>query len=35
MKALIIDINKCNGCYNCQVASKDVNVGDLVLYKKP
>ncbi|MCL5736879.1 MAG: oxidoreductase, partial [Actinobacteria bacterium] len=23
MKAFVIDIDKCNGCYNCQVACKD------------
>lgn len=23
MKALVIDLNKCNGCYNCQIACKD------------
>jgi Fe-S-cluster-containing dehydrogenase component len=28
MKALVIDINKCNGCYNCQVACKDEHVGN-------
>jgi tetrathionate reductase subunit B len=28
MKALIIDINKCNGCYNCQIACKDEHVGN-------
>ena len=26
MKVLVIDINKCNGCYNCQVACKDEHV---------
>jgi tetrathionate reductase subunit B len=28
MKALVIDIDKCNGCYNCQVACKDEHVGN-------
>ena len=28
MKALLIDINKCNGCYNCQIACKDEHVGN-------
>ena len=28
MKALVIDINKCNGCYNCQIACKDEHVGN-------
>jgi tetrathionate reductase subunit B len=28
MKALVIDINICNGCYNCQVACKDEHVGN-------
>jgi Fe-S-cluster-containing dehydrogenase component len=27
-KVLVIDINKCNGCYNCQVACKDEHVGN-------
>ncbi len=26
MKAMIIDIDKCNGCYNCQIACKDEHV---------
>lgn len=35
-KALIIDISKCNGCYNCQVACKDEHVGnDWTPYAKP
>jgi Fe-S-cluster-containing dehydrogenase component len=29
MKVLVIDINKCNGCYHCQIACKDEHVGDL------
>ena len=28
MKALVIDISKCNGCYNCQIACKDEHVGN-------
>jgi tetrathionate reductase subunit B len=28
MKVLLIDINKCNGCYNCQIACKDEHVGN-------
>ncbi len=28
MKAFIIDISKCNGCYNCQIACKDEHVGN-------
>lgn len=28
MKAFIIDIRICNGCYNCQVACKDEHVGN-------
>ena len=36
MKALVIDINKCNGCYNCQIACKDEHVGnDWTPYAKP
>ncbi len=36
MKALVIDINKCNGCYSCQVACKDEHVGnDWTPYAKP
>ena len=27
-KVLVIDIDKCNGCYNCQVACKDEHVGN-------
>jgi tetrathionate reductase subunit B len=35
-KALIIDINRCNGCYNCQIACKDEHVGnDWAPYAKP
>jgi tetrathionate reductase subunit B len=28
MKALVIDMNRCNGCYNCQIACKDEHVGN-------
>ena len=28
MKSLLIDINKCNGCYNCQIACKDEHVAN-------
>ncbi len=36
MKALVIDISKCNGCYNCQIACKDEHVGnDWTPYAKP
>jgi len=36
VKTLIIDISKCNGCYNCQVACKDEHVGnDWSPYAKP
>ena len=28
MKVLVVDIDKCNGCYNCQVACKDEHVGN-------
>jgi Fe-S-cluster-containing dehydrogenase component len=27
-KVMIIDINKCNGCYNCQLSCKDEHVGN-------
>lgn len=36
MKAMVIDVNKCSGCYNCQIASKDEHVGnDWTPYSKP
>jgi tetrathionate reductase subunit B len=36
MKTLIIDITKCNGCYNCQLACKDEHVAnDWTPYAKP
>jgi tetrathionate reductase subunit B len=28
MKALVIDVSKCNGCHNCQIACKDEHVGN-------
>jgi tetrathionate reductase subunit B len=27
-KVMVIDISKCNGCYNCQIACKDEHVGN-------
>ena len=36
MKVMVIDINLCNGCYNCQIACKDEHVGnDWTPYAKP
>lgn len=36
MKAFRINISRCNGCYNCQVACKDEHVGnDWTPYAKP
>ncbi len=36
MKAFVIDVSKCNGCYNCQIACKDEHVGnDWSPYAKP
>lgn len=36
MKAFIIDVAKCNGCYCCQIACKDEHVGnDWTPYAKP
>ena len=36
MKAFVIDVSKCNGCYCCQIACKDENVGnDWTPYAKP
>lgn len=35
-KVLVVDINKCNGCYNCQIACKDEHVAnDWTPYAKP
>ena len=28
MKVLLADLNRCNGCYNCQIACKDEHVGN-------
>jgi Fe-S-cluster-containing dehydrogenase component len=28
MKVFVVDISKCNGCYNCQIACKDEHVGN-------
>ena len=27
-RVMVIDVNKCNGCYNCQIACKDEHVGN-------
>jgi Fe-S-cluster-containing dehydrogenase component len=36
MKVMIVDISKCNGCHNCQVACKDEHVdNDWSPYAKP
>ena len=36
MKVVVIDISKCNGCYNCQIACKDEHCGnDWMPYAKP
>lgn len=36
MKVFVIDVAKCNGCYNCQIACKDEHVGnDWAPYAKP
>ena len=36
MKTMLIDINQCNGCHNCQIACKDEHVGnDWTPYAKP
>jgi tetrathionate reductase subunit B len=36
MKVFVIDVAKCNGCYNCQIACKDEHVGnDWTPYAKP
>jgi tetrathionate reductase subunit B len=36
MKTMLIDIDKCNGCYCCQIACKDEHVGnDWTPYAKP
>lgn len=36
MKVFVIDVARCNGCYNCQIACKDEHVGnDWTPYAKP
>jgi tetrathionate reductase subunit B len=36
MKCLVVDVNRCNGCYNCQLACKDEHVeNDWTPYAKP
>ncbi len=36
MKGIIVDVTKCIGCYNCQIACKDEHVGnDWTPYAKP
>ena len=36
MKAIIVDISRCNGCFNCQIACKDEHVdNDWSPYAKP
>lgn len=36
MKVFVVDVAKCNGCYNCQVACKDEHCGnDWMPYAKP
>jgi len=36
MKAFVIDVARCNGCYSCQIACKDEHVGnDWTPYTKP
>ena len=36
MKTFIVDLDKCNGCYGCQLACKDETVGnDWMPYSKP
>ena len=36
MKAFIIDLSRCSGCYNCQIACKDEHCGnDWTPYAKP
>lgn len=35
-KVMIVDISRCNGCYNCQIVCKDEHVGnDWMPYAKP
>jgi Fe-S-cluster-containing dehydrogenase component len=36
MKVFVIDVSKCNGCYNCQLVCKDEHVdNDWTPYAKP
>jgi len=36
MKVFIVDVSKCNGCYNCQIVCKDEHCGnDWTPYAKP
>ena len=36
MKAMVVDVARCNGCHNCQVACKDEHVGnDWAPYARP
>lgn len=36
MKVFVVDVSKCNGCYNCQLVCKDEHVGnDWMPYAKP
>jgi tetrathionate reductase subunit B len=36
MKAFVIDVTRCNGCYNCQIVCKDEHCGnDWTPYAKP
>ena len=36
MKAFVIDVSICNGCYCCQIACKDEHAGnDWTPYAKP
>ena len=36
MKVMVIDVSRCNGCYNCQIACKDEHVdNDWTPYAKP
>jgi tetrathionate reductase subunit B len=36
MKAFLIDVGICNGCYNCQIACKDGHAGNnWARYAKP
>jgi tetrathionate reductase subunit B len=36
MKAFVLDLTRCNGCYSCQIACKDEHCGnDWTPYAKP